>query len=155
MIDWLGVFIYLDGAVFDFAIQGKPIEFTFFVALFFSNLQILMSFGIFTGITLWTKKKIYSKINTDTKEFIERLIKWLKKWQDTSLAKRWAERWQKIQRYKYLILFFLNVIPFIPWLTTSTAIAASLSKKKIHCLTAVILGNAIKFFIFIPLYYLL
>ena len=155
LLDWLGVFVYLDAAILDFAIQKKPIGYTLGIALIVSNVQILIAFGVFTGIAIWVRKKLFPRINSDTKEFLIRLTKWLKRWRNSEVAQRWAERLGKIQRYRYLILFSLNLVPFFPWLTTSTAIAASLSKRKWVSLFVAMAGNAVKFFIFVPLFYYL
>ena len=160
-LDWLGVFVYLDWAIFDFAIQGKPIEYTLTIALVVSTVMILLTFVGFEAIVLAIKKKYFSdrKVSKMTKDLMKlagRTWKWLEKWRNKVKFVDFLVRLiLGVKEHKYLAIFIPNLIPFAPYFTTATAIAATSYKNKKKALITVIVGNSMKFLIFVPLYYLL
>lgn len=161
ILDWLGVFAYLDWAIFDFAIQGKPIEYTLTIALSVSTFEILITFVGFKAIALAIKKKYFSdrkmsKMTKDLMKLGERIWKWMERWRKkVKLVDFLVRLILGAKRHKYLAIFIPNLIPFAPYFTTATAIAATSYKSKKKALITVIIGNSLKFLIFVPLYYLL
>ena len=159
MIIWRIVLFlfYLDGEIFHLICEGRPIPFILIIALTISNIQIAtVYYPIWKGVGLFLKKILYPHLDEETIRFGKRLWTWLKKWKGSSLAERWAKRWQKIVKHRYLILFLLNFFP-VPQFTMCSIIIVRLSResKKIGILT-IMAGNATKFFVFVPLlHYLL
>lgn len=160
-LDWLGIFIYLDGAIFDFALQGKPIEYTLTIALVVSTIQIMTTFLGFEAVITVIKKKYFSnrKTSKGMEDFIklaERIWKWLEKWRKKiKIVDFLVKLIIGAKKHKYLAIFIPNLIPFAPYFTTAATIAATYYQRKRIALAVVIAGNSMKFLIFVPLYYLL
>lgn len=160
-LDWLGVFVFLDGAVFDLAIQGKPIGYTLTIALVVSTIQIIITFLGFEAIISAMKKRYFSnrkasKMVKDFTKLAERIWKWLEKWRKKiKIIDFLVKLILGAKRHKYLAIFVPNLIPFAPYFTTATAIASTYYRKRKLALVIVIIGNSMKFLIFVPLYYLL
>lgn len=151
MIIWRIVLFlfYLDGEIFHLIYEGRPLLWILAVALTISTAQIFaIYFPIWSLIRSLARKTFYFIADEKTIEFGEKIWEWLKQWRGSSVAERWARRWNKIVRYKYFILFLLNLVP-LPQFTTFTIIAVRLSRHKKLGLLVVMLGNTAKFLFYI------
>jgi len=126
-----------------------------FTLLVTSNLIMVLNYGVLGGVFWEIKKVLSERVNSNSNGGLREIMKWYSQWKDGKKTKE-EEMGKKIadilSKYKYLILFMINLVPMIPSLSTATIIAARLAKVK-YDIIPILLGNTVKLCLWVTLIY--
>ncbi len=125
---------------------------TLLTVLIASGAVLLVSYVLLSGIFWKSSKALSKRINNSSYQsggVMQFLLEQYEGWENTK--RKIGEKIGKkivgyLDKYKYLFLFSLNLIPFVPLLTTFTIVAGRLAKVK-YSIIPIFLGSAIKLFI--------
>ncbi len=128
---------------------GEKELYTLLVMMIASTLSISISYGVFTGI-IWLIRGFLKKLKVEKNELREDFP--LK---NHKVSEKWVERLiNKLNRHRYLVLFALNLVPYMPYLTAATVITAKLMKIP-YGLPVILAGNALKVYFLTTIIYMI
>jgi len=157
-LNWLLTWTYTDAAAIGRWKAGDAWIYTFSILLLASSILILVSYGIFSGISRVWKRFFTSKIEKPTfrkKRIVKFLLSLYAWWQKKSerVSTKWGKRIAKAMgRHKYLILFAFNLVPYVFYVSAAT-IAAAKIKKVPYAVWPILAGNAVKVLYIVGLVY--
>lgn len=157
LFNWWLTWTYTDVAVIGRWRAGDAWIYTFSILLLASTILILASYGIFSGISQAWKGFFTPKIkNPDFKKkpAVKYFLAWYAWWQKRpKISAKWGKKIaETLGKHRYLTLFLLNLIPYVPYLSAATIAAAKL-KKIPYAIWIILAGNTTKVFYMVALVY--
>lgn len=151
ILAWILSVSYPETTIILWKETGKSLLITLLTIEFISALSVLASYEIFSGI-LWFLKK-FLRINSfpflkkGKKQICRETWRTKIKTNVVSRTKEIVEKSRKSAYFIYLILFVLNCIPIIPYITTGTVVAVKIFQIR-GGIFVVLIGNAVKILLF-------
>ncbi len=154
---------WTDLATISWSKAGVEWKYTLITMLITSNLLICANYGLFSAVMVvirWVRslfdrlKKNLMKNNLKKKGLIWSVLRKIFKWSNS-----WTEKWEKaLAKYRtsplfYFLLFVLNLIPIVPYVSTGTILAGKVVKTHWYGLLIILAGNTLKVILWTKIVY--
>lgn len=161
LFNWWLTWTYTDFAAVAWWKAGENWIATFLYLFLTSTILLSGYHGIFSSIFWFVKKFLYSRIRikrgsgfkeTPIVKFISSCYSW---WQEktNNISTKWGRKIaEAMGKHKYWTLFVLNLVPYVPYLSLATIIAAKIKGIRLG-IVAILIGNAVKVLYVVGLVY--